>query len=127
MQNLYQFLSYVLPVKYLVEILQNFVAFSEYMNFTTAYNSKCVTGFFESDYKYRMQFHTRTYSFCISLFFLNIPRRKVAGNIPGRPEKSAICKKCYYFDMYIELNGRLGCLSTFRVLFMIFIIDIQNK
>ena len=27
-------LSYVLPVKYLVEILQNFVVFSEYMNFT---------------------------------------------------------------------------------------------
>ena len=26
-------LSYVLPVKYLVEILQNLVAFSEYMNF----------------------------------------------------------------------------------------------
>ena len=27
------YLSYVLPVKWLVEILQNFVAFSEYMNF----------------------------------------------------------------------------------------------
>ena len=27
------YLSYVLPVKYLVEISQNFVAFSEYMNF----------------------------------------------------------------------------------------------
>ena len=26
-------LSYVVPVKYTVEILQNFVAFSEYMNF----------------------------------------------------------------------------------------------
>ena len=28
-----KYLSYVLPVKELVEILQNFVAFSEYMNF----------------------------------------------------------------------------------------------
>ena len=27
-------LSYVVPVKYMVEISQNFVAFSEYMNFT---------------------------------------------------------------------------------------------
>ena len=26
-------LSYVVPVKYTMEILQNFVAFSEYMNF----------------------------------------------------------------------------------------------
>ena len=26
-------LSYVVPVKFMVEILQNFVAFSEYMNF----------------------------------------------------------------------------------------------
>ena len=32
-----KYLSYVLPVKYLVEILQNFVAFSEYMNFTITY------------------------------------------------------------------------------------------
>jgi hypothetical protein len=29
------YLSYVLPVKNLVEISQNFVAFSEYMNFNT--------------------------------------------------------------------------------------------
>ena len=28
-------LSYVVPVKYIVEILHNFVAFSEYMNFTS--------------------------------------------------------------------------------------------
>ena len=28
-------LSYVVPVKSMVEISQNFVAFSEYMNFTT--------------------------------------------------------------------------------------------
>ena len=28
------YLSYVVPVKYTVEILQKFVAFSEYMNFT---------------------------------------------------------------------------------------------
>ena len=29
-------LSYVVPVKFTVEISQNFVAFSEYMNFTAA-------------------------------------------------------------------------------------------
>ena len=35
------YLSYVLPVKYLVEISQNFVGFSEYMNFTTVdFNQK---------------------------------------------------------------------------------------
>ena len=36
-------LYYVLPVKYLLEILQNFVALSEYMNFTknTKNNSEC--------------------------------------------------------------------------------------
>ena len=32
-----KYLSYVLPVKYLVEILQNFAAFSEYMNFNIKY------------------------------------------------------------------------------------------
>ena len=32
------YLSYVLPVKKLVEILQNFVAFSEYMNFNNSIN-----------------------------------------------------------------------------------------
>ena len=36
-------LSYVVPVKSKLEILQNFVAFSEYMNFTTTIlqNSDC--------------------------------------------------------------------------------------
>ena len=32
-----------MPVKSKVEILQNFVAFSEYMNFTTKFNASDVT------------------------------------------------------------------------------------
>ena len=34
-------LSYVVPVKSTVEILQKFVAFSEYMNFTTIKSAYC--------------------------------------------------------------------------------------
>ena len=34
-------LSYVVTVKYTVEISQNFVAFSEYMNFITANSENC--------------------------------------------------------------------------------------
>ena len=34
LRNLHSYLSYVVPVKSNVEILQNFVSFSEYMNFT---------------------------------------------------------------------------------------------
>ena len=41
------YLSYVFPVKYLVEILQNFVAFSEYMNFKKQTNQIRPFGFWE--------------------------------------------------------------------------------
>ena len=36
------YLSYVLPVKWLVEILQNFVAFSEYMNLKKTILRPCI-------------------------------------------------------------------------------------
>ena len=43
LRNLDRNLSYVVPVKSTMEILQNYVAFSEYMNFTAHATSPLVT------------------------------------------------------------------------------------
>ena len=44
------YLSYLLPVKWLVEILQNFVAFSEYINFKSG-QKWCVYSYMKSQFR----------------------------------------------------------------------------
>ena len=44
-QNFYEIATCIVPVKSMVEILQNFVAFSEYMNFTSYGSVKTILSF----------------------------------------------------------------------------------
>ena len=79
--HLFQSLEYVVPVKSKVKILQNFVAFSEYMNFNFHEGKTWLHIYFDSDPNDVIVYIRPS----ISLSIILLQRKRIWGLPPGQP------------------------------------------